>query len=179
MAEEEATAIAQAITEGELDPDLQVPPERQSAFDFNHVSQMFCGAFDPFVTLKEEPPPPAGFWHEETLRNGAMKGGEDLLKFTTAGDSVKTLFQTFEYGVQRNPQAPCLGKRTSPTSPYSWKTYSQIQSEAENIGSFLKSVGVTPGQRVGLSGKNAPEYLTAIQGCFWAGATTVSRHLAF
>jgi len=157
--------------------------------DVEYLQSLVCGAIEPFMnppTIEEkEPPPPAGFWNpikEETkeeqkegkvLRNSSLMAEEDLIHYTSAGESVKTLFQTFEYGVKRNPRAPCLGKRKSEMSLYTWKTYSQIQSEAEKIGMYLKNLGIIPGQRVGLSGKNSPEYLTAIQGCFWAGATTV------
>jgi len=179
----------------------QVPTERPFSFDFDYLQSLVCGAIDPFIngitttTPKEAPPPPAGFWQAPipketddddnnnssscsrddvpTLRNSDLQEGEDLVRYTTAGESVKTLFQSFEWGVKRNPRAPCLGKRKTATSPYTWKTYGQIQVEAEKIGIYLKSLGVTQGQRVGFSGKNAPEYLTAIQGCFWAGATTV------
>ena len=174
----------------------QVQTERPFSFDFDYLQSWVCGAIDPFINVitttnpKEAPPPPAGFWQAPTpkqnddanssssndvptLRNSDLQEGEDLVRYTTAGESVKTLFQSFEWGVKRNPRAPCLGKRKTATSPYTWKTYGQVQVEAEKIGIYLKSLGVTQGQRVGFSGKNAPEYLTAIQGCFWAGATTV------
>jgi AMP-binding enzyme len=164
----------QQATAGQNVP-ADVPAEVSPAFDFQYLQSLVCGVIEPLMnTPIEEPPPPAGFWHEtESLRNAGLKVDEDLRRYTTAGESVKTLFQTFEFGVKRDPAAPCLGKRKSDTAPYSWKTYQDIQSEAERIGRFLKGLGVSPGQRVGLSGKNAPEYLTAIQGCFWAGATTV------
>ena len=179
----------------------QVPTERSFSFDFDSLHSWVCGAMDPFIngimttTPKETPPPPAGFWQPPapkqnegdddnnststddvpTLRNSDLQVGEDLVRYTSAGESVKTLFQSFEWGVKRNPRAPCLGKRKTAKSQYTWKTYGQIQIEAEKIGIYLKGLGVTQGQRVGFSGKNAPEYLTAIQGCFWAGATTVRK----
>jgi AMP-binding enzyme len=177
----------------------QVPTERSFSFDFDSLQSWVCGAIDPFIngmmttTPKETPPPPAGFWQPPTpkqnegdddnnststddvptLRNSDLQVGEDLVRYTSAGESVKTLFQSFEWGVKRNPRAPCLGKRKAAKAHYTWKTYGQIHIEAEKIGIYLKGLGVTQGQRVGFSGKNAPEYLTAIQGCFWAGATTV------
>ena len=145
-----------------------------SAFDFNQVQSLFCGSLDPLGIWREDPPPPGGFLDENgILQNGALMVGESLLRYTSAGDAVTTLFQAFQFGVKRQPEAPCLGKRKSPDSPYEWATYASVQADAAKIGSFLKALGVTQGLRVGLSGKNAPEYLTAVQGCFWAGATAV------
>jgi hypothetical protein len=197
---DDATAVAQAITTGAVDPTATTTTTSttatteeeeegatttaasssapSSAFDLDHIQSLICGAFDPFITLKEDPPPPAGFIRQEgdtfLCTNGASKPDEPLLQYTSAGPSVATLYQSFEYGVQRNPQAPCLGKRpTSTSASYEWATYEKVQADAAKLGSYLKDLGVTPGQRVGLSGKNAPDYLTAIQACFWAGATTV------
>lgn len=151
-----------------------------STFDFTQVQSLFCGSLDPLGIWKQNPPPPSGFLSEDgILRNGALMVGESLLQYTSAGDAVTTLFQAFQYGVKRQPEAPCLGKRKSPDSPYEWATYASVQTDATKIGSFLKAIGVTRGKRVGLSGKNAPEYLTAVQGCFWAGATAVPIYDTF
>ena len=145
-----------------------------SAFDCNQGQSIFCGSLDPLGIWKQDPPPPGGFLNDDgILRNSALKVGENLLQYTSAGGAVTTLFQAFQYGVKRQPDSPCLGRRTSADTPYEWSSYASVQTEAAKIGSFLKSLGVTRGQRVGLSGKNAPEYLTAVQGCFWAGATAV------
>ena len=152
------------------------PPPPLTHLD--QIQSLFCAVLDPFtkglVEEPQEPPAPAGFMQDGILRNGASKPGEELLQYTSAGESITTLYQSFEFGAQRQPDAPCLGKRPSATAPsYEWVSYASVRTDAEKIGSYLKDLGVEPGQRIGLSGKNAPEYLTAIQGCFWAGATAV------
>ena len=155
-------------------PDSDTNTASTSAFDFHQVQSLFCGSLDPLGIWKADPPPPGGFLKDDgILRNGALMDEEELLQYTTAGEAVTTLFQAFQYGVKRRPEAPCMGKRKSADSPYEWATYASVQADAAKIGCFLQALGVTRGQRVGLSGKNAPEYLTAVQGCFWAGATAV------
>ncbi len=166
-------AITQVDATGAVEPKDE-EKRTASAFDYSHIQSLICGAFDPFVSLKEKPLLPGGFLDKNgILRNDALKHDEPLLQYTSAGESVATLFQAFEYGVQRNPDAPCLGKRKSVDSPYEWVSYASVQADASKIGTFLKSLGLARGERVGLSGKNAPEYLTAIQACFGAGITTV------
>jgi hypothetical protein len=126
-----------------------------SAFDFDHVQSLICGACDPFVALKEDPPSPVGFVQEH--------GAELFLPFTPAEESsVATLLQSFESGAKANLY-------------YEGATYASIQADSTYLGSFFKDMGGTPGQRIGLSGKDALlEYLTAIQeACYSACATTV------
>lgn len=121
--------------------------------------------------------PPATVSGEGIVRNSIV--AQELTKYTTAGDSVKTLYDTFQFGVKRNPSAQCLGKRKDIESPYDWKTYQGVSDEAASLASYLKKLGVNPNDRVGLSGKNAPEYLTAILSCFNAGITTVPIYDTF
>jgi len=120
---------------------------------------------------------PSGVVKDGVLRNASSP--DELVKYASAGAELKTLYDTFEYGVKRNPSAECLGKRKSIDSPYEWKTYKEIQSEVAAVGSYLVSLGIKENERVGLSGKNAPEYLTAIVGCFYAGITTVPIYDTF
>jgi long-chain acyl-CoA synthetase len=151
-----------------------------TSFDMQHIQSIFCGAFDTGAAEdveEEAKTPPGTFVEKDILRNSLCK--EELVKYTSAGDSVVTLYETFQHGVQRDPSADCMGKRADADSPYVWKSYQAIQQEAASVGSYLKELGIAPNQRIGLSGKNAPEYLTALLGCFVAGTTTVPIYDTF
>lgn len=112
------------------------------------------------------------------IRNAGLTT-DKLLEFTSAGEDIKTLFDTFQFGVARNPKADALGKRKDINSPYEWKTFEEVSQEADALGSFLAKLGLKRCDRVGLSGKNAPEYLTAINGCFQGAFTTVPIYDTF
>jgi len=61
-----------------------------------------------------------------------------------------------------------LGWRSSPFSPYQWMTYEDVLVRAENFGSGLLSMGLSPGvhSNVGIYCKNCPEWVIAEQGLF-------------
>lgn len=177
--EDEAPAVEEAAPAKQEAPkeDEETPPAFDLSQALKNPAALFCGTDFQFDSKdwvpsafqkKTPPPPPAGIFEAGILRNSASS--RELLKFTSAGEEAQTLYESFQYGVQRNPQAKCLGKRGA--DQYEFKTYEQIAKEAAKIGSYLKGIGITSQQRVGVSGKNSPEYLTALQGCFWAGATT-------
>jgi len=126
---------------------------------------------------EEEMKGPPGVVNDGILRNSSAVEG--LLNYTSAGEECKTLYDTFGFGVKRNPSADCLGKRKSIDTPYEWKSYKEIQDEVAALGAYMASLGIEKNDRVGLSGKNAPEYLTGIVGCFYAGITTVPIYDTF
>lgn len=144
------------------------------------IKALFCGGGGNANAVddgEDKTSPFAAFTDDGFLRNSICN--ENLIQFTSAGESVNTLYESFQFGVNRDPKSDCMGKRADNSSPYVWKSYGHVKLEAEAIGSFLKGLGIEPNDRVGLSGKNAPEYLTAIQGCFHAGATTVPIYDTF
>jgi long-chain acyl-CoA synthetase len=151
-----------------------------TSIDFKSIDlkAIFCGVdTGVFDADDEQAPPSAIITDEGFVRNSLCK--ENLIQFTSAGEDVKTLYATFQYGANRDPKSDCMGKRADVSSPYVWKSYEDIQVEAAALGSFLKGLGIQPNDRVGLSGKNTPEYLTAIQGCYHAGVTTVPIYDTF
>ena len=141
-----------------------------------------CGAagadgVERFAEADDEDAEPEAFVKDGILRNSHCQ--EKLTEYTSIGDEAKTLYETFQYGVNRNPKGDCTGKRADINSPYVWKSYEEVAAEAKALGSFLKGLGINANETVGLSGKNAPEYLTAIQGCFHYGITTVPIYDTF
>jgi hypothetical protein len=60
----------------------------------------------------------------------------DLLLESAPG-GFQTVFDANEDSFARNGNRPCLGVRTSPTGPYTWKTYSEVRELAIAVGSGL------------------------------------------
>ena len=83
-------------------------------------------------------------------------------------NNCTTLFEVFRYGAGKSHGGPCLGWRSSPFSPYQWMTYEDVLVRAENFGSGLLSMGLSPGvhSNVGIYCKNCPEWVIAEQGLF-------------
>ena len=60
-------------------------------------------------------------------------------------ENCTTLYEAFRLGAQRSGGGRCLGWRNSPFVPYQWMTYQEVLRRAENFGSGLLSMGLTPG----------------------------------
>jgi long-chain acyl-CoA synthetase len=69
----------------------------------------------------------------------------------------------FARSVEKFPNNPCLGKRT--TGDFEWLTYAQVSELAGAIGSAMAAVGVSAHGRAGVYGANCPEWMTAMQAC--------------
>lgn len=41
---------------------------------------------------------------------------------------------------------PCLGQRSSPTGPYVWVSYGEVEERATAFGAGLSALGMDPGQ---------------------------------
>jgi long-chain acyl-CoA synthetase len=47
--------------------------------------------------------------------------------------------------------------------PYVFRSYTEVQKDVIHVASALRTLGVEPGQRVGVFGANCPEWMTAMQ----------------
>ncbi len=61
---------------------------------------------------------------------------------------------------------PCLGVRSSPTGPYEWLTYGEVEERALAFGAGLTDIGLETGQEcfVGIYSKNDIEASLAVHG---------------
>eukprot|EP00906_Rhabdomonas_costata_P033434 RCo047128 len=103
----------------------------------------------------------------------------------------RTLYETFQGGLKKSPNSPCLGHRPitgkdakgAPVAgPYVWQTYTEVFTRASNFGSGLMNldlVPVLPGTSItgplrtlGFFLKNRPEWVIAEQGGFCHSVTT-------
>lgn len=81
-----------------------------------------------------------------------------------------TLPELFELTVHRFPDRLCWS-RNSPTRK-TW-TYTQARQSVLNVAADLRRRGIGTGMRVGITGKNSPEWAIALMGVLRAGATAV------
>ncbi|KAL5730487.1 long-chain-fatty-acid--CoA ligase [Ranunculus cassubicifolius] len=61
-----------------------------------------------------------------------------------------------------------LGKREvidGKASPYIWKTYQEVYDEVIQVGSAIRSCGLSPGDRCGIYGSNSPEWIITMEAC--------------
>jgi len=89
--------------------------------------------------------------------------------------NIKTLYETFRRGATKSHGGPCLGFRKTLFSGYQWMTYEEVIKRAENFGSGLISMGLSPGVHtmVGIYSKNCPEWVIAEQGLYSYSMVTV------
>ena len=103
----------------------------------------------------------------------AAKNG--LIKYLY--EDVTTLYDNFQRGMKVSSKTtpthlcklshshsivengPCLGVRASPTGPYVWVSYGEVEERAKAFGAGLKEVGVESGQEsfVGIYSQNGIE----------------------
>src|SRR5690349_12301101 len=55
-----------------------------------------------------------------------------------------------------------------------WKTYGELNRQADQVAAFLIGLGVRPGDRVAILLENSFDYISAHFGAFKAGAVEVS-----
>ncbi len=62
---------------------------------------------------------------------------------------------------------PCLGERSSPTGPYQWISYGEVEERALAFGAGLAVLGLEPGQEscVGIYSQNNIEVSPAVHVC--------------
>ncbi|XP_071503714.1 long-chain-fatty-acid--CoA ligase 5-like [Diadema antillarum] len=90
-------------------------------------------------------------------------------------DDVTTLYEGFLRGERVSNDGPCLGWRTSPTSEYTWMSYSEVRKQAEYFGSGLLARGFEPSNdtRIGIFSQNRPEWIVTDLGCMTYSMVTV------
>ena len=91
-------------------------------------------------------------------------------------DDVNTLYENFQRGIRVSSKCaflppncasilcmawyaddgPCLGERVSPTGPYEWLSYGEVEKRAVAFGAGLSALGLEPGpeSHVGIYSKN-------------------------
>ncbi|GFN86278.1 long-chain-fatty-acid--coa ligase 5 [Plakobranchus ocellatus] len=79
-----------------------------------------------------------------------------------------TLYNGFQRGLRLSGDKPCLGWKPTPSSPYTWMTYQQVNDRAVAFGAGLVHLGLQPVNetRVGIYSQNRPEYIIADQAFF-------------
>lgn len=94
-------------------------------------------------------------YRSREARNGLVR---------TAYDDVKTLYDAFQHGLRLSRDRPCLGTRVN-MGPYVWKTYGEVQTMVDELGSGLQALGVPPGQdsMVGIYSINRMEWIVTDQ----------------
>ncbi|OLL24006.1 Long chain acyl-CoA synthetase 6, peroxisomal [Neolecta irregularis DAH-3] len=101
--------------------------------------------------------------------------------------AVVTVFDMFEHGCRKNPNAHCLGHREfDPVSkswgPYLWQTYAQVRVRRDNFGAGLINIArefarpPSPKFHVGIWAPNRPEWTIADQACQAWSLTTVALY---
>ena len=60
-------------------------------------------------------------------------------------ENCTTLYEAFRFGAKKSAGGRCVGWRPTPFVPYQWLTYDDVLRRAENFGSGLLSMGLTPG----------------------------------
>jgi len=81
---------------------------------------------------------------------------------------TQTLFEAFRHGATLSAGGLCLGWRNSGLLPFQWLTYNEVLLRAQNFGSGLISMGLSPGvhSMVGIYSRNCPEWVIAEQGLY-------------
>eukprot|EP00698_Gefionella_okellyi_P006851 TRINITY_DN164_c0_g3_i1.p1 TRINITY_DN164_c0_g3~~TRINITY_DN164_c0_g3_i1.p1 ORF type:complete len:726 (-),score=151.83 TRINITY_DN164_c0_g3_i1:44-2221(-) len=75
---------------------------------------------------------------------------------------------------------PCMGTRTpattpdGPVGPYTWKTYSEINERVINVASGLRSIGMQPGEKLGVYAKNNEDWVVSEQATYQQSLIVVS-----
>ncbi len=81
-----------------------------------------------------------------------------------------TLPEMFRISVERYPDRPCF---TDFEPEKTTLTYAQVLEKVETLAQWMRSRGVSKGDRVAVSGKNSPEWATVYLAALFAGAVIV------
>lgn len=105
----------------------------------------------------------------ETVRYSKWnRAGPDWQFHGHVPEECQTLFQAFRQGATLSAGGLCLGWRNSGLLPFQWLTYNEVLLRAQNFGSGLMSMGLSPGvhSMVGIYARNCPEWVIAEQGLY-------------
>ncbi|PIA52441.1 hypothetical protein AQUCO_01000367v1 [Aquilegia coerulea] len=90
---------------------------------------------------------------------------DGLLELPTGLESP---WEFFSHSVEKTPRNRMLGHREvvdGKAGPYVWKTYQEVYDEAIQVGSAIRSRGVSPGARCGIYGSNCAEWIITMEAC--------------
>ena len=112
----------------------------------------------------------------ETIRCSKWNTDSQYFDFTKhLHKECRTVFDVFRHGAAQSNGGLCLGWRTSQAQPFQWLTYSEVLLRAQNFGSGLITMGVSPGMHsmIGIYSRNCPEWVVVEQGVFTYSMVTV------
>jgi len=112
----------------------------------------------------------------EPIKTSKWNTDSQYFKFTKhVTKECRTVFEAFRHGAAQSNGGLCLGWRTSQTLPFQWMTYSEVLLRAQNFGSGLITMGVSPGMHsmIGIYSRNCPEWVIVEQGVFTYSMVTV------
>ncbi|CAB0036817.1 unnamed protein product, partial [Trichogramma brassicae] len=83
-------------------------------------------------------------------------------------EDTKTLYDAFRKGAKESNNGRCLGWRSGPNEPYQWLHYNETLLRANNFGSGLISLGLSPLNHsfVGIHSRNCIEWILTEQACY-------------
>ncbi|XP_014220347.1 long-chain-fatty-acid--CoA ligase 1 [Trichogramma pretiosum] len=83
-------------------------------------------------------------------------------------EDTKTLYDAFRKGAKESNNGRCLGWRNGPNEPYQWLHYNETLLRANNFGSGLISLGLSPLNHsfVGIHSRNCIEWILTEQACY-------------
>ncbi|XP_028850997.1 long-chain-fatty-acid--CoA ligase 6-like [Denticeps clupeoides] len=102
---------------------------------------------------------------DPSCRRSALLKDETLLEFYH--EDTRTIYDMFQRGRRIAGDGPCLGFR-KPREPYQWISYTEVEEQAQVLGSGLRAKGCQPNsqQFVGIFAQNRPEWVIAELACY-------------
>jgi len=91
---------------------------------------------------------------------------DGLIVSTPSG--AKTLYEVFSHSVKMNKDRPLYGTRKAQgdkMGPYTWESYSAVNTRMLNFGSGLLNIGLAPGSRLGFYSENRADWMIAAHAC--------------
>lgn len=88
--------------------------------------------------------------------------------FPPLDPGLSTTWDIFSASAKKYPGNRMLGWREfihGKWGPYVWKTYEDVYNEVLHAGAALRASGIEPGSRVGIYGKNCPQWIVAMEAC--------------
>eukprot|EP00252_Welwitschia_mirabilis_P022615 TRINITY_DN6170_c0_g2_i2.p1 TRINITY_DN6170_c0_g2~~TRINITY_DN6170_c0_g2_i2.p1 ORF type:complete len:666 (+),score=118.51 TRINITY_DN6170_c0_g2_i2:100-2097(+) len=89
---------------------------------------------------------------------------------------IESCWDMFCESVKRNPAKEMLGQQKvehGKVGGYFWLTYKEVHDIAIQVGSALRSCGVSPGNSCGIYGSNSSEWVIALEACNSQGISCV------
>eukprot|EP01125_Pyxidicula_operculata_P000757 TRINITY_DN1068_c5_g1_i1.p1 TRINITY_DN1068_c5_g1~~TRINITY_DN1068_c5_g1_i1.p1 ORF type:complete len:656 (-),score=167.42 TRINITY_DN1068_c5_g1_i1:1428-3395(-) len=101
---------------------------------------------------------------ESDIYRNILTKDKELIQYIDDNKDIQTLYDAFNYAVDKYPSNMCLGWRVR--EEYKWMSYSTFRTRAKNLASALVGYGLTPhADKLGIFSKNRPEWLITEQAC--------------